>query len=156
MVLPGPESRCTVPWLLENFCYIFLPNIDEDQKNLTFWARGPLHCAYGNSGSGYCITFITKLNKGLRLQFLEQTALFFAGYSFKLVGKYWMWGVRALWSSILILLLIRGGVLKDVLEDTFSSSWPRPQTLQVLENVLSSARGQHYLWLVEKKNTNKR
>ena len=49
----------------------------------------------------------------------------------------------------------RGGVLEDVLglEDTFSSPWPWPRSsspwpwprrLQVLENVLSSARGQRY------------
>ena len=52
----------------------------------------------------------------------------------------------------------RGGVLEDVLgledvlEDTFwslwfwpqsSSPWPRPRLLQVLDNVLFSARGQH-------------
>ena len=44
----------------------------------------------------------------------------------------------------------RGGVLaevlglEDVLEDTFSSPWPWPRNLQVLENVLSSALGRHY------------
>ena len=31
------------------------------------------------------------------------------------------------------------------LEDTIWSSWPWPRSLQVLENALSSARGQHYL-----------
>ena len=59
--------------------------------------------------------------------------------------------------SVLRPLGCGGGVLEDVLgledvlEDTFSSPWPRnsslwpwPRTLQVLGNVLSSARGQHY------------
>ena len=31
-----------------------------------------------------------------------------------------------------------------VLEDTSLSPWPWPRSLQVLKNVLSSARGQHY------------
>ena len=39
--------------------------------------------------------------------------------------------------------------LEGVLKDTISSPWPRrsspcPQTLQVLKNAPSSARGQHY------------
>ena len=49
------------------------------------------------------------------------------------------------------ILIKRGGVLedvfglKDVLEDTFSSPWPWPQTVQALENALFSARRQHWL-----------
>ena len=47
----------------------------------------------------------------------------------------------------------RGGVLEDVLKDTFSSPWPRssspwpwPRSLRSLKIALSSARGQHYLF----------
>ena len=40
----------------------------------------------------------------------------------------------------------RGGVLENILglEDTIWSPWLWPRSLQVLENALSSARGQHY------------
>ena len=55
---------------------------------------------------------------------------------------------------------IRGGVLEDVLglEDTFwspwpwprrSSPWPWPRSLKSSKIALSSARGQHYFWIVE-------
>ena len=39
-------------------------------------------------------------------------------------------------------LFYRGGVLEDVVEDTFSSPWP--QILKSSKIALSSARGQHY------------
>ena len=49
------------------------------------------------------------------------------------------------------LITIRRGVLEDVLENTFYSPWsqrssPWPRSLQVLENVLSSARRQHFFY----------
>ena len=45
----------------------------------------------------------------------------------------------------------RGGVLEDVLEDTFWSPllWPWPRSLKSSKIALSSARGQHYFWTVE-------
>ena len=50
-------------------------------------------------------------------------------------------------------MFIRGGVLEDVvgIEYTFSSPWPWFRSLQVLENVQSSARGHHYFLIGEKK-----
>ena len=43
-------------------------------------------------------------------------------------------------------LIIRGGVLKDVLglKDTFSSPWPWPRSLKSSKIALSLAQGQHY------------
>ena len=51
------------------------------------------------------------------------------------------------WLSIKFLVIqCRGGVFKDFLslEDTIWSPWPWPWSLQVLENALFSALGQHY------------
>ena len=62
------------PWHFENFCNIFLPNIGKEQKqNIAIRARGPV--PYGKSGPSHCITFITRLNEGLRLQLLGQKPL---------------------------------------------------------------------------------
>ena len=48
-----------VPRYFWDFCNIFLPNIDEDQINVLPSERGaPDTVPYGNSGLGYCITFI--------------------------------------------------------------------------------------------------
>ena len=41
-------------------------------------------------------------------------------------------------------LIHRGGVLEDVLKDTFWSLWPWPRSLRSSKIALSSARGQHY------------
>ena len=63
------------PWLLGDFCNIFLPNISEDQKSPTIWALGHGAVPYGKSGAGYCITFVESLDEDLRLQFLGQKLL---------------------------------------------------------------------------------
>ena len=54
------------PWHLENFCNIYLPNVNEDQKSPTIWALGPGTVPYGKYGADYCITFIKSLDEGLR------------------------------------------------------------------------------------------
>ena len=42
---PGPDLHCAEPLALGELCNIFLENIGEDQKSLTFRARGTSHCA---------------------------------------------------------------------------------------------------------------
>ena len=57
------------PWPFEDFCNIFLPNIGEDQKKILTSERGaPGTVPHGKSSPGYCITFIKRLDEGLRLQ----------------------------------------------------------------------------------------
>ena len=41
MLFPGRIYIALGPWHFGDFCNIFLPNIGEDQKNLTISARGP-------------------------------------------------------------------------------------------------------------------
>ena len=53
-------------WYFGGFRNIFLPNIGEDQKSLAIWARGPGTVSYGKTVPGYCITFIKRLEDGLR------------------------------------------------------------------------------------------
>ena len=53
-------------WLFGDFRNIFLPNISEDQKSPSIWARGPGTVPHGEYGAGYCITFIKSLDEGLR------------------------------------------------------------------------------------------
>ena len=57
-------ARCLLH--LGDFCNIFLPNINEDQKSLTIWGRAPGAVQYGKSGAGYFITSIKSLDEGLR------------------------------------------------------------------------------------------
>ena len=42
------------------------PNISEEQKSLTIYARGTSTVLFGKFGPGYCITFIKRLDEGLR------------------------------------------------------------------------------------------
>ena len=53
---------------LGDFCNIFLPNINEDQKK-TYYLRagpqGPGTKPYGKYGAGYCIKLIKSLDEGL-------------------------------------------------------------------------------------------
>ena len=52
-----------------DFRNIFLPNISEDQKKSYDLSAGPLAGTalyYGKSGRGKCITFIKRLDVGLR------------------------------------------------------------------------------------------
>ena len=64
VIAPGPLLH------FENFHNIFLPIIGEDQKSLTIWAQAPGTEPCRKFGPGYCITFIKRLDKGLRKQLL--------------------------------------------------------------------------------------
>ena len=66
MLFLGQSYIARGPRHLENFCNIFLPNVNEDQKSSTIWALGPGTLPYGKYGAGYCITFIKSLDEGLR------------------------------------------------------------------------------------------
>ena len=63
------------PWHLGDFCDIFLPNVNEDQKKSCHLSAGPGAVPYGKYEAGYSITFIISLDEGLRLQFLGQKPL---------------------------------------------------------------------------------
>ena len=49
-----------------DYCNIFLPNIDEDQKSLTIERGAPSIVPYDKSGPDYCIMFIKRLDEGIR------------------------------------------------------------------------------------------
>ena len=69
MLLPSRIYIAQGPWHLGDFCNIFLPNINEDQKKSyydTIWGQGPGSEPYGKYGAGCCIKFIKSLNEGLR------------------------------------------------------------------------------------------
>ena len=66
MLFPNRIYIARGPWHLEDFCNIFLPNISEDQKSPTIWARGPGTAPHAKYGAGYFITFIKTLDECLR------------------------------------------------------------------------------------------
>ena len=54
---------------LRDFLSIFLPNIRENQKKSHHMSAGPVAGTvphYGKSGPDYCITFMKRLDEGLR------------------------------------------------------------------------------------------
>ena len=54
-------------WQFGDFYDIFLPNIGKGQNKVLPFEHGALGIPpYGKSGPGFCITFIKKLDKGLR------------------------------------------------------------------------------------------
>ena len=59
-------THCAGPWYLEDYRNILLPNVGEDQKNLTSDRGAPGTVPYDKSGPGNCITFIKRLDEGLR------------------------------------------------------------------------------------------
>ena len=67
-VIPGPDLHCVLPLVLKGFCNLFLPNIGEDQKKVLSRVRGG-----GKFSPGYCITFLQRLDEGLRKQLSGQT-----------------------------------------------------------------------------------
>ena len=76
MLLYGTELHCAGPWNFRDFCYIFLPNIGEDQKKSSHLSAGPLELSHtGNSPYSYRITFMKRLGDCLRLQLLGQKLL---------------------------------------------------------------------------------
>ena len=69
MLLPGRIYIAFGPWHFGDFRNIFLPNIGEDQKKSYDFSSGPLAGTalyYGKSGPDLCITFIERLDVGLR------------------------------------------------------------------------------------------
>ena len=69
MLLPGRIYIALSLWHFGDFRNIFLPNIGEDQKKSYDLSAGPLVVIasyYGKSGRGKCITFIKRLDVGLR------------------------------------------------------------------------------------------
>ena len=75
MLLPDRIYIAPGPRHFGDFWNIFLPNIGEDQKNLTILARGLLAGTtlyYGKSGPDKCITVIKRLDVGLKQQLLGQ------------------------------------------------------------------------------------
>ena len=75
-VIPGPDLHCPLLWYFGNFRNIFLQNIDEDQINvLPSELGGPGTLPYGKSGPGDRITFIKRLDEGLRKQLPGQKSL---------------------------------------------------------------------------------
>ena len=65
MLFPGRIYIARGLWHLGHFCYIFLPNINEDQKK-SFKGRALALEPYSKYGAGYCITLIKRLDEGLR------------------------------------------------------------------------------------------
>ena len=75
MLLIEPDLHCVGSCHFGDFCYMFLPNISENQKKSYHRRAGLLALCHGKSGSGYCITFMKRLDDCLRLQLLEQKPL---------------------------------------------------------------------------------
>ena len=74
-VIAGPDLHRAGPLALWRFSQHLYPNISEDQKKSYDFSEGPLtsrptapYC--GKSGPHLCITFIKRLDVGLRLQLL--------------------------------------------------------------------------------------
>ena len=67
MLIPGQIYIARGPWSFGDFWNIFLPKIDEDrEKVLTSERRALGTVSCGKSGHGYYITFIKRLDEGLR------------------------------------------------------------------------------------------
>ena len=76
MLLPGPDLHYASAWQFGDFYDVFLPNIGKGQKKVLPSEHGaPGSLRYGKSGPSFCITFIKKLDKGLRQQLLGQKPL---------------------------------------------------------------------------------
>ena len=61
MLFPGRIYIAWGPWHLRDFCNIFLPNINEDQKSPTIRGQGLGTEPYGKYGAGYIIAIRKKL-----------------------------------------------------------------------------------------------
>ena len=70
MLLPGRIYIARDHWHFGDFRNIFLPNIGEDQKKVSPAEHGDPSSGivpyYGKSGPGYCITFMKRLDEGLK------------------------------------------------------------------------------------------
>ena len=89
MFLPRLDLHCAGPLALWGFLLQYPVNIGETKKLLgpPFERGAPGTAPFGKSGRDYCITFIKRLDKCLRLLFLRQSSLFVPGYTLKLVGR---------------------------------------------------------------------
>ena len=99
MFLPRLDLHCAGPLALWGFLLQFPVNISETKKHLgpPFNAGPPGTAPFGKSARVYCITFIKRLDKCLRLQFLRQNSSIPPGYTLKLVGKILSWQARVPW-----------------------------------------------------------
>ena len=69
MSLPGGTYIERGPWHFGDFRNIFLPNIGEDQKKSYHLSVRPLAGTvpyYGKSGPSFCITYVKRLDEGLK------------------------------------------------------------------------------------------
>ena len=69
MLFPGPDLHCAGRLALRRFPQHLSANIGEDRKKSHHLSSGPLAGTvtyYVKSGSGYCITFIKRLDEGPR------------------------------------------------------------------------------------------
>ena len=89
MFLPRLDLHCAGPLALWGFSLQFSVNIGETKKHLgPPFKRGlPGTVPFGKSARVYSITFIKRLDKCLRLQFLRQNYSILPGYKLKLFGK---------------------------------------------------------------------
>ena len=99
MFLPRLDLHCAGPLALWGFSLQFPVNIGDTKKLLgpPFKRWTPGTAPFDKSFRVYCITFIKRLDKCLRLQFLRQNSSILPGYTLKLVGKSLSSGARAPW-----------------------------------------------------------
>ena len=65
--IPGRIYIALGPWYFVDYHNIFLQNLGENPKQVLPSERGaPVIVPYGKSGPYDCITFITRLDEGLR------------------------------------------------------------------------------------------
>ena len=63
MLFPGRIFIARGPLHVLDFCYIFLPNICEDQEKSYYLSEGPWTVPHGKYGASYCITFMKSLDE---------------------------------------------------------------------------------------------
>ena len=68
MVTPTSRVIARAPWHFRDFRYISMSNVGKDHKKSYLSAGPQWHCAiHGESGRGYCIAFIKRLNEGVMI-----------------------------------------------------------------------------------------
>ena len=102
MLFPGRIYIARGSWYFGDFRYLFLPNIGEDQKCRTIWARGPSAVPYGKSSPGYRITFIKRLDESPRKQRSGQSPLILPGLYISIGWQNRIDEARAYWLLILM------------------------------------------------------
>ena len=76
------------------------------KKSLTIWVRGSSTVPYGESSPGYCITFIKRLDKGLRKQLSGQNPLISPRLYISIGWQNRIDGARASWLLILLVITV--------------------------------------------------